>query len=209
MIPTTQSLIADLYLELADCESPLPVTVADSRICGFVVGINETLDFSYTFKHPEIDIEIGFMYPSRWDAFDLDPKEFAALDYPAQVRLVAKQARKQGFPIDVEGASWLEGRKGPDKKQALRKWLCGHFGHEGGGEADFLLDSTRFSPHLPGVAILAKMPKADAVQLGLREVVIASPASIEGAACHVDCTDEALNECLARHNLPFRVAKHA
>lgn len=209
MIPTTESLIADLYRELADCEAPLPVTVTDRRICGFVVGVNETLDFSYTLKHPEIDIEIGFMFPTRWDAFDVDPEGFAAMDYREQATLVAKQAVAQGFEIHPDDEPWLEGRKRPGKKRALRKWLSGRFGLEDGGEQDFLLDRTRLSPHLPGVAILAKMPNADAIQLGLREVLIASPASIEGAACEVDCTDEALNECLARHNLPFRVVKHA
>lgn len=202
MFPTADDLIEQLYSELADCESPLPIKLCKGIISGFGNGFNETYDFSCTFRHPEVDIEIGYMCPTRFEAFDIDPAKFSKLNYKDQVSLVLRQAAERDFPIDASDPPWFpEGNQG-DAKSAIRKWLRQKFGFEHGDESVFLWELTKVGEYLPGVAILARMPELEAQQLGMRLVNTGGPAS-SVPAVRVGCSAAELNKSLHRHGLPF------
>jgi hypothetical protein len=205
MFPTKSDLIANLYAELAKKNKPLPIRVGEQDdIAGCECGFNATLEFSCVFAHPEGNIEIGYDCPTRRSVFCKDTESFPGLPYETQVAAIVEEARVIGFRFDEEEPPWLWRAKSVQQEAALQAWLDGNLGDDldDQGEQEFLWSLSGVGEHLPGFAILERLPKADARQLNMRAVDIGGPASSVEAVV-VDCSRDQLDAVLRRSNLPF------
>ena len=207
MFPTKPDLIANLYAELAKKTKPLPITLGGQNdIVGHDCGFNATLEFSCVFSHPEGNIEIGYDCPARRSVLCKDLSAFLALSYDAQVTAIVEEAEALGIRFDEHEPPWLWGKTPTTREDALKQWLDNKFGDDADfpDEQEFLWSLTGVGEHLPGFAIVERLPKQEARQLKMRVVDIGGPASSVEAVV-VACAREQLDDALRRNNLPFVV----
>jgi hypothetical protein len=205
MFPTTPDLIANLYAELAKKTKPLPITLGSHNdIVGHGCGFNATLEYSCVFVHPEGNIEIGYDCPARRTVLCKDLSALSALPYEAQVRAIVEEAEAIGIRFDEHEPPWLWGKARMTREDALKQWLDNKFGDDPDfpDEQEFLWSLTGVGEHLPGFAIVERLPEQVAQQLKMRVVDIGGPASSVEAVV-VNCARGQLADALRRNSLPF------